>query len=197
MNALRNSPKLSLLIAFVALNLTIGGLVSWLKLPIYLDSLGIVLATILLGWQYGVAVALTTVTLGFFVVNPYLPFYTGTSMCIVIAVEFFRRRNMYRSLPMAIVTGLLIAIISAVVSAPVTALLFGGVTASGADFLTALFRRAGRSILESVILAGFSSEPIDKVLVAVIAYLSLRGLPQRFLDTFQLRSVRDLASPSR
>jgi hypothetical protein len=46
--------KTSLVLAFVALNLTVGGLVSWLKLPVYLDSLGIVMATILMGWRYGV-----------------------------------------------------------------------------------------------------------------------------------------------
>ena len=54
------SVSTSLVIAFTALNLTIGGLVAWLKLPIYLDSTGIVLASLLLGWRAGVACAVLT-----------------------------------------------------------------------------------------------------------------------------------------
>jgi energy-coupling factor transport system substrate-specific component len=183
--------KTSLLFAFVALNLTVGGLVSWLKLPIYLDSIGIVMATILLGWRYGSICALLTVGLGFIFVNPYLPFFAATALAIAGTVELLRKRNMYRSFPTTIVSGLILAMVAAVVSAPVTALLFGGVTASGNDLVTAVFLKTGRSLLQSVFLSGLSSEPVDKTLVSMIAFIALNGLPEKFLRNFDLRSLAD------
>ena len=182
--------RISLVLAFVSLNLTVGGLVSWLKLPVYLDSLGIVLATILLGWRYGVLCAVLTCLIGFFS-RPFLPFYTGTSVAIALTVEFLRQRNMYRNLGLAVVSGLVLAFVAAVCSAPVTAIVFGGVTASGSDLVTAFFRSAGRSLLESVMISGFTAEPVDKTLVTLVAFFSLRGLPERFLSNFQLRGISD------
>jgi len=190
-SARTNPVKTSLLLTFVALNLTVGGLVSWVKLPIYLDSIGIVMATILLGGRYGCASALLTVTLGFFFVNPYLPFYAATALAIAGTVEFLRRRNMYRSLSTTVLSGLMLAIVAALVSAPVTALLFGGVTASGNDLITVLFLKTGRSLVEAVFLSGLSSEPADKTLVSIIAFFALKGLPQKFLRNFDLRSLMD------
>lgn len=183
--------RTSLVLAFVALNLTVGGLVSWLKIPVYLDSLGIVIATILLGWRSGFLCALLTVSLGFVFVNPFLTFYVLTSLAIASTVELLRRRNLYRNLATTLVSGLVLAIVAALFSAPVTAILFGGVTASGSDLLTAFFRSTGRSLLQSVLMSGLSSEPIDKLLVSTIAYLSLKGLPERFLDNFRLRGISD------
>ncbi|MEP7273010.1 MAG: hypothetical protein ABI882_16035 [Acidobacteriota bacterium] len=182
--------KTSLVLAFVALNLTVGGLVSWLKLPVYLDSLGIVMATILLGWRYGVLCAVLTCFLGFFG-RPYLPFYTLTSVAIAVTVELLRRRNLYRNVGTTIISGLIVAIVAAIFSAPVTAVVFGGVTASGSDLVTAFFRGTGRSLIQSVFISGLSSEPVDKTLVALVTFFSLRGLPQRFLTNFSLRGISD------
>ena len=185
------STRRSLLIAFVALNLSIGGLVSWFKFPIYLDSLGIFLATVLLGWRYGLVCALATVALGFFLVNPYLPFYVGTSIAIVFCVEALRRRNLYRNPLLTLASGLVLAVTAALVSAPVTAYLFGGATASGADLLTAYLLRVGRGMLDAVLLSGISSEALDKTLVTFIGVSILRGLPNTFLSRFSLRGAKD------
>jgi energy-coupling factor transport system substrate-specific component len=186
--------RISLLLSFVAINLAVGGVVSWLKLPFYLDSVGIVLSTILLGWVYGVICAVLTVFIGFFLINPYLPFYVLTSVSIVLMVEILRRRDMYRTMLRTVLSGVVVGLVSAILSAPVTALLFGGVTASGADVLTALFARAGKSLYEAVFLAGLSSEPIDKTVVALVAVSALRGLPDRFLHKFELRGYRNIST---
>lgn len=185
------SVKTSLVLAFVALNLAVGGLVSFIKLPIFLDSIGIMMATILLGWEYGVAAAVITVGLGFFFVSPYLPFFVLTAVGIALTVEFLRRRNMYRNIVMTVVSGFIVAVISAILSAPVKAYLFGGVTASGSDLITALFLKTGHNMFEAVFLSGLSSEPVDKILVSIIVFAALNGLPNKFLKNFALRGPKD------
>ena len=185
------SVRTSLVIAFTALNLTIGGLVAWLKLPIYLDSTGIVLASLLLGWRAGVACAVLTCLIGFFVVNPYLPFFTGTAIVIALVVDQLRRRNMYRSAVLTVVSALILAACAALTSAPVAAFVFGGVTTSGSDLLTAFFRATGRNLLDSVMLSQFTSEPVDKLIVTLVSIAVVRALPKSFLKQHGLRAHAD------
>ena len=188
----RVSVRTSLVIAFTALNLTIGGLVAWLRLPIYLDSTGIVLASLLLGWRAGVACAVLTCLIGFFVVNPYLPFFTGTAVVIALIVDQLRRRNMYRSAGLTVVSALILAACAALASAPVAAFVFGGVTTSGSDLLTAFFQATGRNLLDSVMLSQFTSEPVDKMIVTLVSISVVRALPKSFLAQHGLRGYKDL-----
>jgi len=189
------SVRTSLVIAFTALNLTIGGLVAWLRLPIFLDSTGIVLASLLLGWRAGVACAVLTCLIGFFVVNPYLPFFTGTAIAIALVVDQLRRRNMYRSTVLTVVSALILASAAALTSAPVAALVFGGVTTSGSDLITAFFRATGQSLLQSVMLSQFTSEPVDKMIVTLVSIAVVRALPKSFLTQHGLRAYKDLRGP--
>ena len=188
----RVSVRTSLVIAFTALNLTIGGLVAWLRLPIYLDSTGIVLASLLLGWRAGVSCAVLTCLVGFFVVNPFLPYFTGTAIVIALVVDQLRRWNMYRSTVLTFVSALILACAAALTSAPVAAFVFGGVTTSGSDLITAFFLATKRSLLDSVMLSQFTSEPVDKTIVTFVAVSVIRALPKSFLAQHGLRAHRDL-----
>lgn len=180
-------PKLYIALSLAAINLTIGGVVSWLKLPIYLDTIGTIASTVLLGWRLGLLTGSISVGLGFFIINPYYPAYVATMIALVLTTEILARRCMFRSIGWSIASGVILAIVSAIVSAPVTTFLFGGVTASGADVLTALLRQTGWTILESVALAGISSELVDKILVSIAACQIFRALPRRFYLDFSLR----------
>ena len=75
-----NVQKTSIALALAAINLTIGGIVSWLKLPIYLDTIGLIISTVLLGWRFGLMTGIVTVGVGFFIINPYLPAYSATGV---------------------------------------------------------------------------------------------------------------------
>ncbi len=183
-----NIQKTSIALALAAINLTIGGIVSWLKLPIYLDSIGLILSTVLLGWRYGLLTGSITVGVGFLIINPYLPAYSATLIALVITCELLTKKQMFRNIRSSVIAGIILALVAAIVSAPVTAYLFGGVTASGVDLLTALIRQTGQNILNSVILSGISSEIVDKILVSISACLILRSLPRRFFKDFGLRS---------
>jgi energy-coupling factor transport system substrate-specific component len=184
---LDRSLKASLLISLTAVNLALGALVSYLKLPIYLDTVGLLLATITLGFGWGLACAVLTVGVGFFVINPYLPAYVLTGVAICATTELLFRLKMFDTLLRSVISGLAIAIVSATVSAPVTTYLFGGITLSGADAVTAYFLATGKTLLNSALLAGLSSEPVDKVLVAIVVYFTLLRIPLRTAARFGLR----------
>ena len=62
---------------------------------------------------------------------------------------------------------------AALISAPIAAGVFGGVTASGTDFLVAAFRQAGLDVEAATTGQGLISDPIDKVTTFFTVYLIL------------------------
>lgn len=80
--------------------------------------------------------------------------------------------------------GLITGVVAAIVSAPIAAYLFGGVTGSGTDALVAAFRASGANILASAFAQGTVSDPFDKMTSFMVVYLIIQSLPQRLLQRF-------------
>jgi uncharacterized membrane protein len=75
--------------------------------------------------------------------------------------------------------GLATGVVAAILSAPMAAYVFGGVTGSGTDLLVAAFRASGANIVASVMAQGAVSDPFDKMLSFMIVWLILRSMPAR------------------
>jgi hypothetical protein len=80
--------------------------------------------------------------------------------------------------------GLFTGIIAAVLSAPMAAVVFGGVTGAGTDLLVAAFRASGAGILESTFAQGVVSDPFDKMTSFLLVWLIIQSLPRRLLARF-------------
>jgi energy-coupling factor transport system substrate-specific component len=88
---------------------------------------------------------------------------------------YFLRNGGYAGL-----AGLATGVVAAIISAPMAAYVFGGVTGAGTDLLVAAFRASGAGILSSVMAQGAVSDPFDKMTSFMIVWLILRALPARF-----------------
>ena len=183
-----------------ALNLGLGNVVFMLKLPIYLDMVGTILCAMIL-WNerhVGFAAASIAGILSFLlggIVNPYLPWFSGTAIAVSAFTayvtsrhaEYFRNSSFgtpgfwVRLIGFGLITG----VVSAVVSAPVVVYLFGGVTASGSVVLVAFFLKVGKQLMEAALLSGLSTDTIDKTIELVLAVLLFRATPMSFLKRFQ------------
>ena len=191
------TPRLVAIALCAALNFAIGNIVYLIKLPIFLDSIGTILCALLIfpdrlaaivcAFIAGILAAILTGLL----LNPFLPWFSLTILAIAIvsalltgpATETFRTRPL-PALPFfarVIVCGLITGIVSAIVSAPVVVYLFGGVTGSGSTFVVAFFLKTGQQLLDSVVLAGLATDPIDKVLQVLLAALLYRATPREFI----------------
>jgi energy-coupling factor transport system substrate-specific component len=162
----------------VLLNLGIGTLVHLLKLPLFLDAVGTVLVTILAGIPAGIATGVLSFLLGGLLVNPVMPYFSGTQAAIAIFVGLMARASFFRSVPRTVLTGILLGVVAAIVSAPVIVKLFGGITGSGSGVITAFLLAAGQSVIKSVFLTGVACEPVDKTLQCLLAFWLLRSLPR-------------------
>ena len=82
--------------------------------------------------------------------------------------------------------GLFTGVVAAIVSAPIAAYVFGGVTGSGTDIIVAALRQGGADVLQASLGQGFFSDPIDKIITSFVVYLILVSLSSRFLARFPL-----------
>jgi len=74
--------------------------------------------------------------------------------------------------------------VAGLVSAPVIVALFGGVTGSGASLVVAFLLKSGKKLVDSVVLSGLASEPLDKTIQCFLACWLLHGLPRTMARRF-------------
>lgn len=178
--------SLSFIPLAIAINVGIGAIVKALNAPLYLDSIGTILATLLLGWRVGAIVG----TLGFVVtavfINPFAIYFIGTQLVIALFVNFLGKLGAYRNVFITILSGIGLGLVAAIVSAPVITLVFQGATGNGSALVTSFFVKTGHQILQSVFLSGFSIEPIDKILQSLLAFFILKSMPKSLLTKFNV-----------
>lgn len=248
-----SSTALALIPLAIAINIAIGQLVTVLKLPVYLDSIGTVLVGALIGpwaglitgvlsnliwtllgnsvmiwfapvagvigllagfagraglfqrpsprWLSAVIVGVFTFALALFVMSfinsssapdgtPILPSAGDllaqqpiifiVALLIGAAIGYFVLQNAGYAGLAGIVTG----IAAAIVSAPIAAYVFGGLTGGGTDVLVAAFQNSGQGILASALAQGTVSDPFDKMTSFMLVYLIIQSLPRRLLQQF-------------
>jgi energy-coupling factor transport system substrate-specific component len=180
-----------------ALNFAVGAIVYLIKLPIYMDSVGTILCAMLIfpdrwaAFVCALIAGLAGVAVIGLLVNPFLPWFSLTVVAIALVSAFLTASggDVYRARPLrpfafilrVVIFGVVTGIIAAVVSAPVVAYLFGGVTGSGSAFLVAFFLKTGQQLMNAVLMSGLTADPIDKTLQVLVAALLFRATPADFI----------------
>lgn len=174
----------------VGINVVGGWTASTLKLPIWIDVIGTIIAGVMAGpWVAGTVGLLTNVFLGL-VMNPvYFP-YAIVNIAIGLVVGYLAMRGWFKSWGMVVLVGLCVVATQVLTASPITVYLFGGVTgATGVSFLTAYFIATSQKIFASVLKAQIIFALIDKMLSVFVAYLVIRAIPTRFLSQVTRASV--------
>ena len=84
----------------------------------------------------------------------------------------------------AISAGLFTGIVAAVISAPVYAFFYGGLSGSGTDAIVAAFRAGGDSLYQATLKQGLLSDPIDKMITTFVVFFLVGSLSRRFVARF-------------
>ncbi len=163
----------------IALNVGLNKIAMVLQLPVFMDTVGTVLSGAMVPPGYSILVGIVSNLIGGVVTHPSIPFYIGTQVVVSLMSIFGFRRGWFDTLPAAIGLGLAIGIVTAIVSAPVTALVFGGVTEPGATALNAVLLAAGQDLWTSVLSGTLVVSSVDKVIASVIVWALLRRMPER------------------
>ncbi|HIE58779.1 MAG TPA: hypothetical protein EYP82_02350 [Hydrogenothermaceae bacterium] len=162
--------------SFAILNILVATIVSFLKLPLYLDSIGTVSAVILLGLKSAILVAIITNIVLSITSSPTYFSYTITAIVIAITAYILQKYGYLKNIKITIIGGIIIGLVSTIVSAPITTFLYGGISFSGTDTVILFFKQTGYNIFESVVLGGLSVEPVDKTATSIIAYILVKNI---------------------
>jgi hypothetical protein len=99
-----------------------------------------------------------------------------------LAIQLFRKRDL--GVAYIVVAGAICGVISALISAPISAIFFGGVTGSGSDLLVAAFQQAGSDLQAAVLQQGLLQDPIDTTIEFIVVFVLLGTLSRRFTARF-------------
>jgi energy-coupling factor transport system substrate-specific component len=201
---LRRVRVLALIPFGIALNLGLGTLASTLKIPLYLDAIATVAITLLVGFRAGVVVGVGSFLLGGLLVNPVLPWFSGTQAAIAAYVAFIASRGWlatsdivpsripkWLKFARVVGLGLLLGVVAGIISAPVIVWLFAGLTGSGPSLVVAFLLKSGQTLFKSVLVSGIASEPLDKTIQLILALALVRSLPQNLKTGFGSGYMRE------
>jgi hypothetical protein len=104
--------------------------------------------------------------------------------CVVVAGFILIRRDAAGA--WVAVAGAITGIVAALISAPIAAILFGGVTGSGTDLLVAALRQGGADVFNASLGQGLFSDPIDKTITSFVVFIILASLSNRVVARFPL-----------
>ena len=172
----------------VAVNFVGGQLASMLKLPMYLDTIGTIFASMLCGpWVGAVAGALTNIVTG--LANPVNFWFIPVNVIVGLTTGWMSRKGWFTK-PLTTIIGIvLMAIISTVASAPIVVYVYGGVTGSGTSLITATLMAAGTNIWT----AFFGTEGVftclDRLISYAISIAVIKVIPARTLVKFGCGSL--------
>lgn len=180
-----NTRLLALVPTCIALNVAMGKIVQELGLPIYLDAVGTILVTTLLGPVAGILTgclsqALTALLSGQMMWLAFLPI----QVLIVLVAAAAAGRAGFRTIFRAIGWGALCGLLGGTLSSVISYSLFKGVTAPGVTALGALFRSLGFPLERAVTAASISTDLVDKGIAFGLVATVLLALPTRMARRF-------------
>ncbi|HLR61803.1 MAG TPA: ECF transporter S component [Lentibacillus sp.] len=164
-----------------------------LKLPLWLDSIGTVLAAMLAGPIIGAASGIINNLIYGVTVDPISTVYAITSGVIGLVVGMMAYKGWIATIKKAIVIGLVVGFVAAIVSTPLNIIFWGGQTGNvwGDAFYAYLI-----SMDLPVWIASFGDSIVvdvpDKVATVIISYLIFRGLPNTLTNIYRSDEIEEL-----
>lgn len=168
----------------LVLNIVVGQIIGSVGIPLYLDSAGTVLVAALAGPWAGIATGVLS-SLVWSAFNPSVLPFAATSAAVGGLAGVAIKHGALKNIATVLLSGAVIGIVVGMLAAPVAAFVYGGTAGVGTGAVVLLLREMGHSLLQSVTLQSFISDPLDKALVMLLVWLVLKSLPKRTLAAFR------------
>ena len=168
----------------IAVNIVLGIITISLGIPLYLDTLGTVLVAALVGPLPGAVVgALTNIITGLMYSVTDIPFCL-VSIAVALIVGFTVKKFKF-TLPVAVILGLVLSVVSPVIGTPIGIFVYGGLNGSFSDVLVMGLVQSGQSIFAASFLRNIASNLVDKVGTLIIAWAIVKWLPMSIMQNFK------------
>ncbi|NLW47394.1 MAG: ECF transporter S component [Firmicutes bacterium] len=180
-----NTPSLVLIPAAVGINYIGKYFATVLKLPLWLDSIGTVLASILAGPIVGALSGAINNIISGLTVDPVAFIYAITSIAIGLTTGILANKDYFSSFQKAFGAGIIVAVVAAIVSTPINIWFWNGQTGNiWGDALYAFLVAHQHPVW----LASFLDEIVvdlpDKIITVIFSYIIFKSLPQKLTYLF-------------
>jgi len=160
-----------------------------LRLPLWLDSIGTILASFLAGPIIGALAGLINNVIYGLTMDPVSFIYGLTSVAIGLVAGILARKGFIASWVKAAILGVIIALTSAVVSTPINIGFYGGQTGNlWGDALFAAIMAGTKAVWLASFLDEFVVDLPDKIIVTLISYVLYKSLPKNLLQLYSAKS---------
>jgi len=175
-----------LILLSIGINIVGAHLVLFLNLPAYLDSVGTILAAILMGPIIGAIVGLAThFGLGVILGPVYFHFAIVNGLIGLITGYIFDKYPF--NLKTVLVASVIISLMASLMGNTISYIVFSGITGESVDILTEHLLELGFNLFTAVYISGFFSNFLDKLISFAIVFYVIVLLCDKFkLKEFEI-----------
>ena len=186
-----STAALALIPAGVGINFVGKLLVSVLKAPLWLDSIGTILSAMLAGPIVGAIVGLlNNVVVALTALDSMALVYALTQIGIGLVAGILAKTGFIKNIVRATLTGLIVGLTAVVISTPLNIIFWGGQTGNlWGDAVFLAMEAADYPMWLSSLADEIVIDLPDKVIVTVIAYLIFVNLPKTLTSMYDSQSV--------
>lgn len=166
--------KITLIALAVVINIVGSYIALGLHLPIYLDSMGTIMTAILLGPFYGLFPGVLSALVTGMTSDIYALYYMPVGIVLGIVTGFVFQKNKSNKL---FVKSFCISVPASLISACITANLFGGITSSGSTMLVQLLAKTPLGLTLSCLIVQFFTDYFDRLLSLWLVFSVIKKLP--------------------
>ena len=179
-------PLLLLITGCILINVVGAKLALFFRFPLFLDSIGTVLAAMLGGYMPGIAVGfLTNVLNG--LSDFTTSYYSSISVLIAICSAWLAEKGAFRRIPQLFLAAIVLSLIGGGLGSILTWFLYGGGIGEGitAPIARSFFATGNLSPFLSQFIADLLIDLADKLLTVLVAALVFLLLPEHIRDRFR------------
>lgn len=155
----------------IAINLIGANLALFLRLPIYLDTIGTLLIAVILGPWYAASTAFLSALINWMTTDIFSLYYSTVAIVVAIITGILIKRNCKPS--SLLWKSLIISLPGTIIASVITVILFKGITSSGSSIIAQFLHGIGLDMTSSLILVQVGTDYIDRLISLILVFSTI------------------------
>ncbi|HEN7622735.1 TPA: ECF transporter S component [Streptococcus agalactiae] len=155
----------------IAINLIGANLALFLRLPIYLDTIGTLLIAVILGSWYAASTAFLSALINWMTTDIFSLYYSPVAIVVAIITGILIKRNCKPS--SLLWKSLIISLPGTIIASVITVILFKGITSSGSSIIAQFLHGIGLDMTSSLILVQVGTDYIDRLISLILVFSTI------------------------
>lgn len=155
----------------IAINLVGANLALFLRLPIYLDTIGTLLIAVILGPWYAASTAFLSALINWMTTDIFSLYYSPVAIVVAIITGILIKRNCKSS--SLLWKSLIISLPGTIIASVITVILFKGITSSGSSIIAQFLHGIGLDMTSSLILVQVGTDYMDRLISLILVFSTI------------------------